>query len=42
MLDAGRHAVQAASLQVNEQPLMGVIVGFALGYNAALLVHGRR
>ena len=42
MLTAARHATQAASRQVNEQPLMAVIVGVTLGYIAALLVHGRR
>ena len=42
MLTTARHATQAASRQVNEQPLMAVIVGFTLGYVAALLVHGRR
>jgi len=42
MLIAARHATQAASRQVNEQPLMAVIVGVTLGYIAALLVHGRR
>jgi ElaB/YqjD/DUF883 family membrane-anchored ribosome-binding protein len=42
MLAAGRGAAQAASRRVEEQPLMAVIVGFALGYIAALLVHGRR
>ena len=42
MLSAGRDAAQAASRQVEEQPLLAVIVGFALGYIAALLVHGRR
>ena len=42
MLAAGRHAAQAASRQADEQPLMAVIVGFVLGYIAALLVHGRR
>jgi ElaB/YqjD/DUF883 family membrane-anchored ribosome-binding protein len=37
-----RNAAQAASRQVEEQPLLAVIVGFALGYIAALLVHERR
>jgi hypothetical protein len=35
VLAAGRHAPQTASRQVNEQPLMVVIAGFALGYVAA-------
>jgi ElaB/YqjD/DUF883 family membrane-anchored ribosome-binding protein len=42
MLAAGRHAVQAATRQVDEQPLMAVIAGFALGYIASWLIHGRR
>ena len=42
MLSAGRDAAQAASRHVEEQPLLVVIVGFVLGYIAALLVHGRR
>jgi ElaB/YqjD/DUF883 family membrane-anchored ribosome-binding protein len=42
MLSAGRDAAQAASRHVEEQPLLAVIVGFVLGYIAALLVHGRR
>jgi ElaB/YqjD/DUF883 family membrane-anchored ribosome-binding protein len=42
MLSAGRDAAQAASRQVEEQPLLAMIMGFALGYIAALLVHGRR
>ena len=31
---------QAGSHQINEQPLMAVIGGFALGYVAAFLLHG--
>jgi ElaB/YqjD/DUF883 family membrane-anchored ribosome-binding protein len=42
VLSAGRDAAQAASRHVEEQPLLAVIVGFALGYIAALLVHGHR
>jgi ElaB/YqjD/DUF883 family membrane-anchored ribosome-binding protein len=42
MLAAGRHAVQATTRQVDEQPLMAVIAGFALGYIASWLIHGRR
>jgi ElaB/YqjD/DUF883 family membrane-anchored ribosome-binding protein len=42
VLAAGRHAAQTASRQVNEQPFMVVIAGFALGYVAAFLLHGRR
>jgi type VI protein secretion system component VasF len=42
VLAPGRHAAQTASRQVNEQPLMVVIAGFALGYVAAFLLHGRR
>jgi hypothetical protein len=42
MLVAGRQAAQAASRQVNEQPLLAMIAGLALGYIAAVLIHGRR
>jgi ElaB/YqjD/DUF883 family membrane-anchored ribosome-binding protein len=42
VLAAGRHVAQTASRQVNEQPLMALLVGFALGYIAAFLLHGRR
>jgi ElaB/YqjD/DUF883 family membrane-anchored ribosome-binding protein len=42
LLAAGRHAAQAATRQVNEQPLMAVIAGFALGYIASWLIHGHR
>jgi hypothetical protein len=42
MLSAGPGAAQAASRHVEEQPLLSMIVGFVLGYIAALLVHGRR
>jgi ElaB/YqjD/DUF883 family membrane-anchored ribosome-binding protein len=42
VLEAGRHAAQAASRQVEEQPLLGMIAGLALGYIAALLIHGRQ
>lgn len=42
VLAAGRHVTQAVSRQANGQPLMAVIGGFALGYIAAFLFHGRR
>jgi ElaB/YqjD/DUF883 family membrane-anchored ribosome-binding protein len=42
LLAAGRHAAQAATRQVNEQPLMAVIAGFALGYITSWLIHGHR
>ena len=42
VLAAGRRAAQAGSKQINEQPLLAVIGGFALGYIAAFLLHGRR
>ena len=42
VLAAGRRAAQAGSNQINEQPLLAVIGGFALGYVAAFLLHGRR
>ena len=37
VLAAGRHAAQTASHQVNEQPLLAVIVGFILGYIRAFI-----
>jgi ElaB/YqjD/DUF883 family membrane-anchored ribosome-binding protein len=42
VLAAGRQAAQAASRQIDKQPVLAVIVALALGYIAALLVHGRR
>ena len=41
VLAAGRRAAQAGSHQINEQPLTAVIGGFALGYVADFLLHGR-
>src|SRR6202035_4116541 len=42
LLAARRDAVHAATRKVDEQPLMAVIAGFALGYIASWLIHGRR
>lgn len=41
VLAAGRQATQAAR-QIGEQPVLAVIAALALGYIAALLIHGRR
>jgi len=41
-VDAGRHATKSVSRQINENPLMAVLVGFALGYVASFMIHGRR
>src|SRR5271166_2292657 len=42
VLAAGRQTAQAASRQIDEQPVLAVIAALALGYIAALLIHGRR
>lgn len=42
VLAASRQAAQAASRQIDEQPILAVIAALALGYIAALLIHGRR
>jgi hypothetical protein len=42
MLAASRQAAQVVSHQFEEQPFMTAVVGFALGYIAALIIHGRR
>jgi hypothetical protein len=42
MLAAGRQAAQIASRQLNEQPFLMMLLGIALGYIAAFLIHGRR
>ena len=39
VVDTGRRATRSASRQIHEQPLMAVIVGFALGYLAAVCIH---
>jgi hypothetical protein len=41
VVDAGRRASQSVSRQIDEKPLMAVLVGFALGYVASLWIHGR-
>jgi ElaB/YqjD/DUF883 family membrane-anchored ribosome-binding protein len=41
--DAGRRATRSVSRQIGENPLIAVLVGFALGYLAGLWIHeGRR
>ena len=41
VVDAGRRATRSVSRQIDEKPLMAVLVGFALGYVASLWIHGR-
>ena len=41
-VDAGRRATRSVSRQIHENPLLAVLVGFALGYVAGLWVHGGR
>jgi hypothetical protein len=41
VIDAGRRASQSVSRQIDEKPLMAVLVGVALGYVASLWIHGR-
>jgi hypothetical protein len=41
VMAASRQA-QAASRRIDEQPVLAVIAALALGYIAALLIHGRR
>ena len=41
VVDAGRRATRSVSRQIDERPLIAVLVGFALGYVAALWIHGR-
>jgi hypothetical protein len=40
VVDAGRCATRSVSRQIHENPLLVVLVGFALGYVARLWVHG--
>jgi ElaB/YqjD/DUF883 family membrane-anchored ribosome-binding protein len=42
VMAASRQAAQAASRRIDEQPVLAVIAALALGYIAALLIHGRR
>jgi hypothetical protein len=42
VLGAARQMAQLVSRQLDEQPLMMLAAGFALGYTTALLLHGRR
>lgn len=41
ILAAGRQAAQVVSRQFDEQPFLMVVAGFALGYIAGSLLHGR-
>jgi hypothetical protein len=41
VVDAGRRATRSVSRQIDERPLIAVLVGFALGYVAALWINGR-
>ena len=40
VMDAGRRATRSVSGQIGENPLIAVLVGFALGYVAGLWIHG--
>ena len=40
VVDAGRRATKSVSGQIGENPLIAVLVGFALGYVAGLWIHG--
>jgi ElaB/YqjD/DUF883 family membrane-anchored ribosome-binding protein len=40
VVDAGRRATKSVSGQMGENPLIAVLVGFALGYVAGLWIHG--
>ena len=41
VVDAGRRVTRSVSRQIDEKPLVAVLVGFALGYVASLWIHGR-
>jgi hypothetical protein len=41
VVGAGRRATRSVSRQIDERPLIAVLVGFALGYVAALWISGR-
>ena len=41
IVDAGRRATRSVSRQIDEKPLVAVLVAFALGYVASLWIHGR-
>jgi hypothetical protein len=41
-LVAGRQAAQVVARQFNEQPVVTLVAGFALGYVIALMIHGSR
>jgi len=40
VVDAGRRATKSVSRQIDENPLLAVLIGFALGYVASLWIHG--
>jgi hypothetical protein len=40
VVDAGRRATRSVSEQIREHPLIAVLIGSALGYIAALWIHG--
>jgi len=40
VVDAGRRATRSVLRQIDEKPLVAVLVGFALGYVASLWIHG--
>jgi hypothetical protein len=40
VVDAGRRATRSVSRQIGENPLIAVLVGFALGYVTGLWIHG--
>ena len=42
VVDAGRRATRSVSRQIEENPLITVLVGCALGYLAGWWIHGRR
>ena len=39
VVDAGRRATRSVSRQIDERPLIAVLIGFALGYIASLWIH---
>jgi ElaB/YqjD/DUF883 family membrane-anchored ribosome-binding protein len=42
VVDAGRRATRSVSRQIEENPLITVLVGCALGHLAGWWIHGRR
>ena len=41
VVDAGHRATKSVSRQIDENPLLAVLIGFALGYVASFWIHGR-